>query len=339
MRQDSLTVHPGLVASDSSQTAVVVHPHELTPAEVLSWLPKDATPAQQDSAIQQHIKVSEIRWSEQPDTLHMPGMPKGKSYRDVELPQYYRETFLANKPYFNTEAYGGRQGVAGDPVPYTLAGDNLLTGILVGSFILSVITLTRLQEFIVRQVKTFFRVQREATAMTETSSELWGQLYLVLQTCLLFGILSFLYTRTVVSDTFIVSQPLIITYYTIAFFTYFLLKGILYWGISLVFFDMKKNEQWIKFMIFIISVEGILLFPLVLLLAYFDVNIQNAVIYVAVVVFLAKLLSFYRTFVIFFEKKALYLQFFLYLCALEITPLMLLGGSLMLMSHYLKVIF
>ena len=32
--------------------------HQLTPAEVLRWLPKDATPAQQDSAIQAHIRPS-----------------------------------------------------------------------------------------------------------------------------------------------------------------------------------------------------------------------------------------------------------------------------------------
>ena len=43
---------------------------ELTPKEVLKWLPTNATPAQQDSMIQAHIKPSEIHWSNMPDTLH-----------------------------------------------------------------------------------------------------------------------------------------------------------------------------------------------------------------------------------------------------------------------------
>ena len=59
-----------------------------TPAEVLSWLPKNATPAQQDSAIQAHIRPSEITWSQQPDTLHLPGHTRGHSWRDINLPQY-----------------------------------------------------------------------------------------------------------------------------------------------------------------------------------------------------------------------------------------------------------
>ena len=72
MRQDTLTVQPTLATGDSGQVTVAPKPHELTPKEVLSWLPADATPAQQDSAIQRHIKISEIHWSEQPDTLHLP---------------------------------------------------------------------------------------------------------------------------------------------------------------------------------------------------------------------------------------------------------------------------
>ena len=39
----------------------------LTPAQVLSKLPKNATPEQQDSAIQAQIKPSEITWSICPD--------------------------------------------------------------------------------------------------------------------------------------------------------------------------------------------------------------------------------------------------------------------------------
>ncbi len=68
---------------------------QLTPAQVLSWLPKNATPAQQDSAIQAHFEPGEIHWSQCPDTLHLPGWPVGKSYRDVSLPQYYKESFFS----------------------------------------------------------------------------------------------------------------------------------------------------------------------------------------------------------------------------------------------------
>ena len=56
MRQDSISAHTTAAVDDSGQVNVSAQPHVLTPKEVLSWLPKDATPAQQDSAIQRHIK-------------------------------------------------------------------------------------------------------------------------------------------------------------------------------------------------------------------------------------------------------------------------------------------
>ena len=86
---------------------------ELTPKEVLKWLPKNATPAQQDSMIQAHIKPSEIHWSNMPDTLHLPGHQPGKSFLDVSLPQYYRESFFSKDSLFHPELKGGR------PVSYT----------------------------------------------------------------------------------------------------------------------------------------------------------------------------------------------------------------------------
>ena len=57
-------------ASDSLQQPRTWQP---TVRQVLSWLPRDATPAQQDSAVQAHIKPSDITWSQCPDNLHLPG--------------------------------------------------------------------------------------------------------------------------------------------------------------------------------------------------------------------------------------------------------------------------
>ena len=122
-----------------------------TPAQVLKWLPKDATPAQQDSAIQANIKPSKISWSKRPDTLHLPGHPIGKSFRDINLPQYYKESFFSKDSLFHPELDGGRVGVPGDPVPYAVANDYLITSILLGCFILATIALSKSKPFIVRQ--------------------------------------------------------------------------------------------------------------------------------------------------------------------------------------------
>ena len=339
MRQDSIAVHSNTGSGDSVKAAPTAR-HELTPKEVLSWLPPDATPAQQDSAIQRHIKISEIYWSQRPDTLHMPGHPKGKSIYDISLPQYYRESFFSENPYFHPEISGGRQGVAGDPVPYTVAGDNLITALLLGCFVLTVVAVARLKDFIGRQTHNFFRVQHgNTTEITETSSELWVQFFLVVQTCLLGSLFYFLYTCMDAHDAFLFEQPVIIGIFAAIFLAYFLLKFVLYGSVGWVFFDEKKNEQWGKSFLFLVSFQGLLMFPLVLLLVYFDISIESALIYVIAVVILVKLLAFYRIYIIFFRKNGAYLKIILYLCALEIVPLLALWGILGLTSQYLKVNF
>ena len=114
---------------------------------------------------------------------------------------------------------------------------------------------------------------------------------------------------------------------------------ILYWGVGSVFFESKKIEQWSKSFLFLIAGEGLLLFPLVMLLSYFDISIRSAVIYTLIVVIFVKILTFYKTYLIFFQKKGLILQNFLYLCALEIVPLLILWGALLLINSFLKVNF
>ena len=86
-QNDSIVV--AAANTDGQKSVIRQHAGQPTPHQVLSWLPRDATPEQQDSAIQMHIKPSEIHWSANPDTLHLPGQTKGKSFRGVSLPQYF----------------------------------------------------------------------------------------------------------------------------------------------------------------------------------------------------------------------------------------------------------
>ena len=316
------------------------HTGELTPRKVLSWLPRNATPAQQDSMIQAHIKPCEIRWSSMPDTLHLPGHTAGKSFRDVTLPQYYRESFFSKDSLFHPELPGGRLGVSGDPVPYTVSGDNFVTSLLLLCFVLACVAFAQSREFIMRQLRKFFYIPRFGTTeISETSTELRFQLFLVLQTCLLAAIGYFLYSRVSISDTFTIEQYQVIAIYAGIVAAYFLVKALLYSIVGWVFFERKKNGQWMKAYLFLFSSEGVLLFPVVLLLTYFNLSWDAAIIYALIVVGLIKILSFYKSYIIFFRGNGSFLQIFLYFCALEAVPFSALCGGLVVMSHYLKINF
>ncbi len=46
-----------------------------------------------------------------------------------------------------------------------------------------------------------------------------------------------------------------------------------------------------------------------------------------------------KAYIIFFRRNGVFLQIFLYFCALEVVPLFALWGGLVLISHYLKINF
>ena len=94
-----------------------------------------------------------------------------------------------------------------------------------------------------------------------------------------------------------------------------------------------------KAYLFLFSCEGVLLFPVVMLLTYFNLSLDAAIIYALIVVGLVKILSFYKSYIIFFRGNGSFLQIFLYFCALEVVPLFALWGGLVLISHYLKINF
>ena len=335
LQQDSIHAGNGGMQGDS----VALHT-AVTPAMVLSWLPRTATPEQQDSAIQAFFKPSEIRWSARPDTLHLPGHDKGHNLLDVQLPQYYREGFFSKDTLFHPELPGGRYGTAGDPVPYSVHSDNILTGILLLCFMMAVVAFSNVRSFIVRQFKTFFHKPVGTTEITETAVELRFQVFLVFLAALLLSLLFYFYTLHFIGDTFVLqSQYHLIIIYLGFMVGYFLLRLIASYVVNMVFFDSKKNRQWIKSQLFITSMEGVAFFPAVMVRAYFDLPIRNVVIYFVFVLLTVKILSIYKCYNIFFRQNVAGLQIILYFCALEMVPLLALWGSLVNMANVLKINF
>ena len=281
------------------------------------------------------------------DTLHLPiptkvPIPtKGYSLLDVQSPQYYREGFFSKDTLFHPELPGGRYGVAGDPVPYNIHNDSIITSILLGFFILMVIAYANTHEFVTRQLKKFFYVPSEETMeITETGTELRIQLFMVLLSSVLLSLLYYFYVIHFVGDTFILnSQYLLIAIYFVMMVSYFMAKWWLYTLVNTVFFGSKKNRHWLKTILFISSMEGAVFLPAVLLQAYFDMTEKNVVIYFIIVLIFVKILTFFKCYVAFFRRNVVKLQIILYFCALEMVPLLAFWGALDYVTDSLKINF
>ena len=109
--------------------------------------------------------------------------------------------------------------------------------------------------------------------------------------------------------------------------------------VNIVFFENQKRQQWTWALTFIIALEGVALFPAVMLQVYFNLSMKNVVYYFIFILILAKLLTFYKCWGIFFKQNRIFLQIILYLCALEIVPMLVLWGVLVRITNELKVIF
>lgn len=229
---------------------------------------------------------------------------------------------------------------AGQLPEYTVRGDNMMTLVLIGCFILFVMALKQSWTFIVRQAKDFFVDSSTHDAVGETGGEMWSMTVLVLINCLLLAFGTYLYTVEDKTAAFVLDNDiLLIGLLLLLFAAYFIVKLMTYLFVNQVFFGGKKSLQWTRSFVSLIGVEGVLLFPLVLLQVYFDLSFPKVLICFASVLFLNKMLTFYRQWNIFFRNNGRFLQTFLYFCTLEIAPLLALAGFLRMAIEQLIINF
>ena len=165
-------------------------------------------------------------------------------------------------------------------------------------------------------------------------------LILNLQTSLLLGITYYFCTIHYVADTYLLDSPYeLSTIYFGVFVVYFLLKSIIYLLVNAIFFESKKNKQMLWTQSFIAALEGMAFFPVIVMQIYLDFSMQTVVYCFIFILVIAKLMTFYKCWVIFFRQVGVFLQIILYLCALEIIPLLILGGVLVTITNGLKVTF
>ena len=311
------------------------------PYQILRTLPKNATPAQQDSAIQAAFQPGEIHYSNRPDTLRLPGEPLGKSVYEVSIPQYYKETYFTSDSLMHPELNGGRMGIAGDPIPYLVSNDSVMTGVLLAFVILTILVVSRSMRFIAYQFKNFMYPGHsyESIEYKETAGEVNYQFFLCFQTVVLFSLSCYYCLVDSTTETYVVDTYQLLGLFFLSVFGIFMLKELFYVWANWTFFSSHQIGESVRTRLFLTSFEGVLLLPIVLLYTFFGLPTNILLISTAFVILFVKILSFYKVYRIFFQRKAYFLQFFLYFCTLEIVPLAILGGVLMLIGKLLKITY
>lgn len=328
-----------MIQTNDSLTTTI---HEVDTAPVAkqdtpkTTIPRPATRQRKDSIAvpKQHAVVKKQTLTNdtvatKKDSLSHPAQSIDTVSQATDTLKFWEHSFLP-LPYKPTATKTHiQQGVEGTPIPYSVVNDNLVSGLLIGCFIVTITILSVTKHFLKYQFSNFFKVQRgKTTEINETSTEIKLQFFLGLQTCLLIALLVFFYLREADLSNPVVENGQLIFGITGIVAAYYMVKIILYTVVNGVFFKSQQCSQWLKIFLLLVAAEGLAFFPLVLLKAYANISNQAAMIYILIVVIVVKILSIYKINTIFFRTPASILQLFLYLCTLEIVPLAIAWGLL-----------
>lgn len=230
---------------------------------------------------------------------------------------------------FHPELIAKSVGIEGEPVPYSFANDTLIASLLLAVFLLMSFSISRSWSFIVRQMKSFFFVPRRIAEATDTSSEVRYQYVMVAATSVIMALLYNIYRHSC-QETVAGSESNIVTVGCLAgvLFVAAIFRLLYYSFVNWVFFSEEQNERWIHLQLFLTTLYGVLLLPVVVLSMLFGLSMHFLLIYVIFATVLVELLSIFRCFVLFFKRSVFPLQIFLYLCTLEMIPTVLLWLSL-----------
>lgn len=332
---DSLFVGDSLAATPDSITA---RPRQKTVRDVLRALPPDATPTEQDDAVQAAFPRDTLTWPEGVE-LSLPGI-ETKAY-DAELRPIneYETAFERHSPWKLERLPYHQEGIAGDPLPYRFRTDDYVTSALLLCFFLGAWVVARSFRFIRQQIKDFFFTRQHDNLFTP-DAELRGQFFLVFQTCFVLSVLFFDYTQEYMTSVFNQVSPYKLLAADVAIsLCYYAVKLTGYAFVNWIFFTKEQNERWSESYMLCLLALGTALYPVALLVVYFDLSFRATLIVCTIILGIVKVLLFYKCHAIFFQYRLAFLHLFLYFCTLEILPMLVLWRALVYANNYLVINF
>ena len=232
-------------------------------------------------------------------------------------------------------------GMSGIPLPYLLRSDWMVTGILFLCFILASYVLAHGKKHLEQQFKNFALSKERASLFDDTTaSDVRYTLALIFQTCILSGFCVYDYFSD--RDPVLfgrVPHYLLLSIYIGYILLFFVVKWLSYSVINWIFFNKTRNVIWLESYFNVVIGAGFLLFPIVLLIVYFDLSPQIAPYFIGFVLIIAKILLFYKCFSNFFHRFYGAFHLILYFCALEILPDLVLWKGIILANNILVLNF
>ena len=232
-------------------------------------------------------------------------------------------------------------GIVGQMIPYRLDGDEWIAGVMIFCFIVTSYVLSHGRKNFFQSVRKLFSNHGiNHIFHKQTSVDTYCLLLLNLQTCLLVSVITLKFlsespSSSVASNMSPSTISTLLGFYSGLGILYLLIKKYSYRFINWIFFDKIKNNLWMESYFFVVSIFGMLLFPVALLVVYGDFSFYTSVLIPVFLFVLMNLFFIYKCFSIFFSQLHGLFHLFLYFCTLEMLPLLVVWRGIEMVNDML----
>lgn len=224
-------------------------------------------------------------------------------------------------------------------VKYNPRGDDGIAIILLLSFFVSAILIGKNKKGIVQRIRDFFLNKERSSLFSQgLASQSALIVYFSIQTALLLGVffLNFFYDLHInfIDDN---NSLIILGIYTSIIGIYLLFKQVIYRFIAWMFFDSKQHELWLISYNTLVAFFSFILYPSLLFIIYFDLEFNYVILLGLSLFFIMKLVMFYKWINLFLNDIYGLLRLFLYFCALEILPCLIVYQGLVQVNNQIII--
>lgn len=211
------------------------------------------------------------------------------------------------------------RGFIGTSHPSFAQTENWVFIVLLALFFLLVFSISRSGSLISETFKNFFQVKERSSIFSRaTVNDFQIRLFIIIFSIGVFSLYSYYLLQSAGTDFSFLKFSFVL----VATFTFFGLKSLLFDLLGYVFLDSGSLKMAKEGYFNILSLLGIVLFPLLVIQIYIPYNLHNSTEIISLsMCILAYILVVFKLFQIFFHKIVASFYILLYLCTLEFLPL------------------
>ena len=218
------------------------------------------------------------------------------------------------------------ESIQGIPTVQPLYADDWFVGILLVCFFIVAAVLSDQDNFLGNLVKEFFLPRKSTDDGIKTSNKFYMRLGLYGVT---FMSMALFFTVFLVREGMPYAYRELLLFF-VAFMAIYILKQGIYRAVNWVFFDRGHIMLWRYYYSNWIILSGISIYLVAAGAVLFDLCSEVIAFLLVLHVSLTEMCLFFKAFQIFSSKKYGGLQLFVYLCTLELIPLLLVGKGLVI---------